>query len=941
MIKAIPHFLHTRFNAVNLRTRLATSVVVSVLLSTAILTALMLFYVRKDMKDDIVEDQGLLMERTVADMDQRMGRRRAMVNILATNFPTAILADSDAVQRHLTDRPEIKVYFDNLLVIRADGEVIANVNLPDSRGGSNFASRDYLRDTLSQKTGVISKPFRSALSLRPIVVVTAPIQDATGNISHVLMGTLDLGGDSFFGSFSGARVGKTGYFTVLSAEGIFISHPNAARVLESAVPLLAKSPALKLGLGGFEGTVESVDNLGVSALFSFKRLHSTGWIVTSVLPADEAFAPVQRTERRALVVALLLAMIAGPLAWWLTHRQLAPLHRLGLRIDAVRQTPALVAQPVAYPPTEIGRLAHSFDDLMRERLLADTQRKLDEIELQRSKAFLQSLIDHLPVVVYSKSIDAVSPGRFVLWNKAAERITGYRTVDVIGRTDREIFSLVEATAYEQHDQNILAARSIIDIPVHPMRRPDGDVRILHTQSLPFFNDDGTLNYILGIAEDITEQRERSRALAKEQAELKMVNAALHFSEQRLRTITDNVPALIGYIDTEQRLQFCNIHYSTMFGFDTDKILGQTLRSVFGEVLYSTIESYAALALAGKKTSFERTVEAEEGIIFQQVEYVPDIDANGTVHGFYALVTDVTARRVIEQRLAANEHNLRTITDNLPVAITYIDADQHIRFANATMYAWTGTRAQTAQNRHLRDVVGPTLYEERRNFYERALAGERVEFIEPSHVFHQERILQSVFIPDVGDDGSIRGFFSLSSDITAQQALEDELRCLARFDSLTGLANRANLYEALEAMLERSRRSGLRVAVLFLDIDHFKQINDTFGHGNGDVVLQEFAARLKKLVRSIDIVARLAGDEFVIVLDSLKSQAEAEAVAAKILQSVREPVLINGQALTITTSLGLAYSNNGVPSGIALIERADAALYQAKSAGRDTMHAGTA
>ena len=439
VIEAIPHFFRSRFKAVSLRTRLAASVVFSVLLSTAILTALMLFYVRMDMKEDVVDDQGLLMERAVADIDQRMARRSQAMEILAKNFPIAILKDADAVQRHLTDRPEIKVYFDNMLVIRADGEVIANVNMPATRGGANFASRDYLKDTVSKKAGVISKPFRSALSQRPVVLITAPILDAAGNVTHIITGSLDLGGDRFFGSFGKGRIGKTGYFFVITADGVFVSHPITSRVLQSAKPLTGANPALNLALGGFQGTVESVDDLGTNALFSFKRLHSTNWIVASVLPVDEAFAPVARTERRAVIAALLLALVAGPLAWWLTHSQLAPLHRLGRRIDAVRQTPALVAKPVNYPRDEIGKLAQSFDDLMRERLLADAQRRLDEIELQRSKAFLQSLIDHLPVVVYSKIIEANTAGRFVLWNKAAERITGYRTVDVIGRTDREIF----------------------------------------------------------------------------------------------------------------------------------------------------------------------------------------------------------------------------------------------------------------------------------------------------------------------------------------------------------------------------------------------------------------------------------------------------------------------------------------------------------------------
>lgn len=424
----------------------------------------------------------------------------------------------------------------------------------------------------------------------------------------------------------------------------------------------------------------------------------------------------------------------------------------------------------------------------------------------------------------------------------------------------------------------------------------------------------------------------ARAMAHE---LRRQGEEVARSEKRLRTITDNVPALIGYIDAGERLRFCNIHYRTMFGFDTEAIVGQTLQEVFGEAMYHDMAPQVAIALTGKRASFERAVVIDGQPGFQQVEYVPDIDGHGKVLGFYALMTDVTARRAAERGLADSEHRLRTITDNLPVAITYVDDAERFRFANATMHAWTGTTPEAVIGRSLREVVGDGLYAERQPYYRRALHGERVEFFKDAHPFHQQRYLQSTFIPDIGEDGKVRGLFTLSNDITALKKTEEELRRLARFDFLTRLPNRAHLYELLPATIERSKRNGSATAVLFLDIDHFKQINDTLGHAKGDRVLQEFAARLQRAVRVTDTVARLAGDEFIVVLECLKCVEAAAQVAEKIIEQMARPWILNGDRLAVTTSIGIAYDAEHALDSNELISRADDALYAAKTGGRNT------
>lgn len=320
-----------------------------------------------------------------------------------------------------------------------------------------------------------------------------------------------------------------------------------------------------------------------------------------------------------------------------------------------------------------------------------------------------------------------------------------------------------------------------------------------------------------------------------------------------------------------------------------------------------------------------------------MEYVPDFGADDIVNGFYARVTDVTARRKVEKALVNSEHQLRTITDNLPAAIMHLDEELCLKFANATARKWAGQATDQFFSEIFDDAIPAAMYKTADAYFFGALNGGRIDFISTPELTEPGRIIQTILVPDLSTQGKVEGIFCLSNDISAQKQLESELRHMSRFDSLTGLPNRAHLYDSLELSIERSKRTTTSIAVLFLDIDHFKTINDSRGHRKGDLVLQEFAARLKKCIRLGNMVARLAGDEFVIVLESLKSIEQAEAIARKILKLISQPCLFNGERLLVTTSIGIAFDGQHVHFGSDLIAYADTSLYAAKAAGRNTFH----
>lgn len=326
--------------------------------------------------------------------------------------------------------------------------------------------------------------------------------------------------------------------------------------------------------------------------------------------------------------------------------------------------------------------------------------------------------------------------------------------------------------------------------------------------------------------------------------------------------------------------------------------------------------------------------------------------------FISVVEDITARRSaesalrvlhagLEQRvqertaaLADSERRLRDIADNLPVLIGYVDTEQRYRFSNRTYEQWFGLPPEAIEGRLMADVLGESLYASRLPRYLAALAGERQVFQEDLVLKGRRRFLETVYVPHHDARGQTAGVYVLVTDLTPQKLAEERLAELAVTDPLTGLPNRRGLDDLLAGALARARRRGAPIALLFLDLDRFKAINDQHGHAAGDEVLREFARRLRSGVRETDVVARLAGDEFVILLECSgpRGVLEPQCVARKLLARVAQPMPMGAAPpMHIGTSIGIALSD-GSDTPQQLLEKADRALYRAKANGRNTFYA---
>lgn len=304
------------------------------------------------------------------------------------------------------------------------------------------------------------------------------------------------------------------------------------------------------------------------------------------------------------------------------------------------------------------------------------------------------------------------------------------------------------------------------------------------------------------------------------------------------------------------------------------------------------------------------------------------------NAFYQLMAE---RENVEGLRAASEKRLRLITDNLPVLIAYVDREHRFRFGNATFERWFGVTPERLVGMSIARLMGEDAARQGAQGLDEAFAGHATTCQMRLPIGGAPRVLEGVYIPDLQPDGSVAGVYVLKHDMTHVKEVEEQLSRLARIDTLTGLANRRSFNETLQQALARASRHGRALALAYLDVDHFKRINDSHGHGVGDEVLKEFGERLRACVRASDLPARLSGDEFVVILEEIGGGAEAEQtvahIAAKIVAAMRAPFATGAGTVAVSASIGVALWRPGQGAD-ALLAAADGALYVAKANGRD-------
>jgi diguanylate cyclase (GGDEF)-like protein/PAS domain S-box-containing protein len=400
----------------------------------------------------------------------------------------------------------------------------------------------------------------------------------------------------------------------------------------------------------------------------------------------------------------------------------------------------------------------------------------------------------------------------------------------------------------------------------------------------------------------------------------------------LRLVANSVPALMAFYDSDTfRCLFANAAYARTFGFTEQSILGRSLEEIIGPDATRIIEPHITLLRQQQRsTRYERQLDTPQGPRWLDVQLLPHLGADGALDGAFVLINDITPRREAELALRQSEERLSKFMEASVEGIVF-HHDGIITDANLPLQRLVGYSLQELLGRKTLDFIAPDQVPRAMEMVAR-----RSELSYESALVHRNGTRIPVeFIVRMAERGGQALRMVIVRDLRAALAQRAHIHHLAHHDPLTNLLNRHAFMERLAEQMAGSRSREKQGALLFIDLDHFKRVNDSLGHVAGDLLLQTLAQRLVGLLRSSDIVARFGGDEFVALLPGALPQAQVEEVAAKLLAALGEPVLLEGRPISVTPSVGIALYPQHAGNPADLVKHADAAMYEAKRQGRAT------
>ena len=363
-----------------------------------------------------------------------------------------------------------------------------------------------------------------------------------------------------------------------------------------------------------------------------------------------------------------------------------------------------------------------------------------------------------------------------------------------------------------------------------------------------------------------------------------------------------------------------------------------IHSIHPDDLQDGIETFVAVtATLGTTQSVRMRIRSEEGL-YRWVELHGRAElVEGAIHLTCSLI-DVDDEVRSAEALAESERRFRMLAESTPVGVVRVDNRGHIRFSNTAYHSISGLPKDRADD--WLELVHPDDLTRLVTRFERFMASEDV-FDEEFRILPRDmagqRSVRVVARQMRSHDGQITDIIASIVDMTDRVLLEQKLAHDATHDDLTGLANRALLRTHLEQRLRRARDASEPLAVIFIDVDDFKRINDSHGHTAGDEVLQRLADRVQSSVRPDDLVARFGGDEFVVVADAGGGPDSVLSVAHRVQRALAQPFDIVGTPISARASIGVALEAGRGASADALLSEADAAMYAAKSRGRGQIH----
>ena len=490
-----------------------------------------------------------------------------------------------------------------------------------------------------------------------------------------------------------------------------------------------------------------------------------------------------------------------------------------------------------------------------------------------------------------------------------------------------------------HEADLLAFRVAVEKAIQQhkaieirFRIHHGDeVRMLHTSAELYFNEAGQLLSLVGVSYDITEDWQHQKLILE--------------TEQRWKHALEGSGAGVWDWDVANNVVVFSDKLLDMLGYAPGEIIGDMehwmnlIHPEDNERVSADIKSM----LSGAKPEYrnEHRLLSKDGswkwVLGSAT--VGERDAQGNPIRVIGTKTDISWRKQAELALQQSEERFRNAFDTAAIGMAIVGLDGRWVEVNGALCRMLGYSEEELMDKTFVDVTHPDDLDLDMDYVRKLLNGELEHYQMEKRYFHKTGdvifVLLSVSLVR-NEKGEVIHFISQIEDVTARKSESDRIRQMAYHDTLTGLPNRRLFDERISHTLAHAKRVGYPIALMFVDIDHFKQINDQHGHDVGDEILKSVADRMTYCLRQTDTLSRVGGDEFVILLTEIKKPDDAKKVAGHILQAVSEPLHVQTHDFRISLSIGVAiFSGDDQTETVSeLTKKADMALYEVKAAGRN-------
>ncbi len=545
------------------------------------------------------------------------------------------------------------------------------------------------------------------------------------------------------------------------------------------------------------------------------------------------------------------------------------------------------------------------------------QRHRSRAKSDASLELARDLIERIGVGIYivqDRKFVYASPTVVSLTAYAEDELIGKYSLDFVHPDDREF---VRAKAVENLKGKISAPYQ------YRFMKKNGEVMWIVEQvtSIMYHGKPATVGSFM----DITEYKRLEEELKR--------------SEERYRSILEEMDETYFETDLRGHYIFVNDAICRNTGYSREQLIGNSFRmTTFAEDVEKTFKVFNEMYRTGEpvKGLCNRYIAKGGEIRWVELSAFPIRNEKGETIGFRGVGEDITERVKAEEALRKSEERYRTLLEEMDEAYYEVDLRGNFTFCNDALCRLLGYSREELMGLNYRAYTPKEDWDNVYRAYNSVYrTGTTLRWYPMTQLTKDGRTIfvENSVLPLRDERGEIIGFRGLSRDVTERKVLEQRLAEMATHDPLTGLPNRILFDDRLNVGLAQAQRNGSRLAVMMLDLDWFKRVNDTYGHGVGDELLKLVAQRLANNLRKSDTVGRFGGDEFVLLLPQIGAIDDATRVAQKLLDSFNEPFAINGYKLNITTSIGIAIYPESGDRAEMLLTNADTAMYHAKEEGR--------